>query len=124
MNRVSNVIIKKFGREYDVGFGRWADGGPALFLVNRQTGAVLPVGLDASAKSSNPRETLVTNVEGILESLTQAGIVKVFGIGERIGALRMCRCEMVHPQILAVLNAMEQNRDESAPTRDWEREGR
>ena len=44
MREGEGLTIRIFGREYGLGVARWGvSGAPALMLVNRATGAVLPV---------------------------------------------------------------------------------
>lgn len=117
MNRLPDVSILLFGREYDLAFGRGSSGAAWLLLVNRLSGAVLPAtALDAPAAPA--REVYVYDVDGILPALRSAGIVSPLGPARPSMGLRVCRCEVIHPGLARRLEALE-----AEPVRAPDRDG-
>ena len=118
MRQVDGLTIRLFGREYALGVGRWArSGAPALMLINRASGAVLPVGFEGTVKEG---EAMVPDVDGILPTLVAAGVVKVIGASERGDPFKLRRCEIVH---VGLLNALAQCDKAKEGAREHDRGG-
>jgi len=117
MNRLSNVIIELFGREYDLAFGRGASGATWLLLVNRQTEAALPVTpLDVRPTPVSAVE--VYDVDGIVPALEAVGVLRRIGPAERSIGLASCRCEIVSTELLRRLSGLDAHRERDAPARE------
>jgi hypothetical protein len=119
---VPGVSIKMFGREYDLGFGRNPPGTSWMMLVNRETGAVLPLtAIDGPASSH--RDVQVLDMGGFLPELKRAGIVEQTGAGKVWMGIKLVPCQIIHDGLAAALEKMEL-RHEQTQSRECEGHGR
>ena len=106
MNRLPDVYLKMFGREYDLAFGRQPSGANWLMAVNRETGGVLP--LPAIDGPSTPANLVhVLDVDNIVPTLEAAGIIRRDGSSKVNFGFSMCRCEIVHAGLIERLEGLE-----------------
>jgi len=106
MNRLPDVTIKLFGREYDLAFGRQSYGATWLLAVNKDTGAVLP--LTASAVPTASINAIdVFDMDNIVPALEAAGIIKRAGSSTECLGFKLRTCEIVHSGLIERLTELE-----------------
>src|ERR1700743_636401 len=105
MNRLRDFTIQVLGRDYDLGYALCGDGGPGLFLLNRKTPSLYPLGWSNLADDVTTKRTNVEQIDGAVEKLSRAGIIRVIGDipHSKVGHAGV-RCEIVHPEIVNWLN--------------------
>lgn len=96
--KIKNLVVRLFGNEYDVGFGRWPSGFTVILLVNRRTQAVLPTVMGGS--TTDPRQVQVLEVGGLRKALEAAGVVRKTGETTQPGLGKLAVCEIVHAEVL------------------------
>ena len=107
MNRLPDVSIKLFGREYDLAFGRQPSGNNWLMAVNKETGNVLPL-TATDGPSTTANAIYVLDMIGILPVLEAAGIVRRVGSSKVNCGFNLCRCVIVHAGLIERLAGLEE----------------
>src|SRR5580658_9947360 len=114
MNRLPDVTLKMFGREYDLVFGREGSGGSWLMAVNKVSEACLPL----TESSTSLTAVKVLDTDNIVGALEEAGVIKRIGPSEVSFGFRLCPCEIVHPELIERLARLDVPRGDVQLSRD------